>query len=144
MPNEPRQGNCEICGRVAYLEGHHIIPVSYGGPVDGKLIFICEQCHFALHRTAESLMSKTVKSKNWFNSEEVLKKASPYVKAIIDAKMDMMEGANPALIHKPVRRMFQVNLSRWELNRLHKYQRDKGYKSLEKMIEDLLRSLTKF
>lgn len=143
MANE-RQGQCPICGSIGYLEGHHVIPVSYGGPVDGTLIFICPDCHFACHKTAESLMAKTVKSKNWFESEEILKRAAPYVKAIIDAKRDMQEGVDPSLMHKPVRRMFQVQLSRWELNRLHKYQRDKGYKSLEKMIEDMLRSLTKF
>lgn len=143
MANE-RQGQCPICGRIGNLEGHHVIPISYGGPVDGTLIFICPDCHFACHKTAESLMAKTVKSKNWFESEETLKRAAPYVKAIIDAKRDMQEGVDPSLMHKPVRRMFQVQLSRWELNRLHKYQRDKGYKSLEKMIEDMLRSLTKF
>ena len=137
---------CAICGKpiINDEELHHVIPVSYGGPVDGITVSLHSSCHFACHKTAESLMAKTVKSKNWFESEEVLKRAAPYVKAIIDAKRDMQEGVNPALMHQPVRRMFQVNLSRWELNRLHKFQRDKGYKSLEKMIEDMLRNLTKF
>lgn len=135
---------CPICKQLKYLEGHHIIPISYGGPVDGKMINICESCHFAIHKTAESLMAKTVKGKNWFSSEEQLKIAAPYVQAIIEAKRDMMEGNNPALFNKPVRRMFQVWLSKLEMQRLHKVKRDRGYKNLDKFIEDLLRSLTKF
>lgn len=137
-------GPCPVCGKVKYLEGHHIIPVSYGGPIDGKMVNLCESCHFAVHKTAESLMAKTVKPKNWFENKEQLKAAAPYVQAVIDAKRDMMEGNDPALLHKPVRRMLQVQLSKYEMQRLHKVQRDRGYKSLEKFVEDLLRNLTKF
>ena len=40
-----------ICGKPLGndVEEHHIIPISYGGPKDGKTIFIHSSCHFSTH-----------------------------------------------------------------------------------------------
>ena len=42
-----RKALCEVCGRPAYGEPHHIIPRSLGGP-DHKynLIALCWDCHY--------------------------------------------------------------------------------------------------
>ena len=42
---------CAICGSVEKLRLHHIVPVDYGGTNDPiNLIFLCETCHYSLHR----------------------------------------------------------------------------------------------
>lgn len=135
---------CPICGKILGddVEEHHVIPISYGGDPNGKTIFIHSACHFATHKTAESIVAKTVKNKNWFPNEDLLKRAAPYVKAIIDAKRRAQEGEID--IYNKRRRMIVVQLSEYEWRRLHKVQKDAGYSNLMKYIEDLLRSKTNF
>lgn len=46
--NKPRI--CAICGSVKELRLHHIVPVDHGGTNDPvNLIFLCDNCHRALH-----------------------------------------------------------------------------------------------
>ena len=45
------------------VEEHHITPVSYGGPQEGPTVFLHSDCHYNIHKTAESILGKTVKSK---------------------------------------------------------------------------------
>lgn len=135
-------GNCLICGKPAYLESHHVIPICYGGRVDGIQINICESCHHNIHMTAESIMAKTKKNTNYFENEYLLRKASPYIKAIMDAKRDFKEGLVDSDNRR--RRMIVIQMSDNEWKRLHKAQRDSGYSNLMQYIEDLLRSKTKF
>lgn len=139
---ESRFGKCEVCGNETDLEGHHIIPISYGGPKDGKLVNLCESCHFRIHKTAESILAKTVKNKNWFNSLELLKKASPYIQAIIQAKRDYQDGKTNRNI--PRRHLIVVELSDNEWSRIKKVQKDKGFSNLNLFFETILRGLIKF
>lgn len=135
---------CPICGKPLGLdvEEHHIIPISYGGDPKGKTIFIHSNCHFATHKTAESILSKTVKNKNWFPSVSILERAAPYVQAIIRAKRNFQEGNTDR--NKPRRHMIIVNLSDNEWKRLHKVKLDKGFTNLNQFFESILRGLTKF
>jgi len=137
-------GICPICGKPLLndVEEHHIIPVSYGGDQDGTTVFLHSACHFNTHKTAESIMAKTVKTKNWFNDENLLKKAVPFIKEIIDAKRRKDEGEID--IYKPRRKMIVVNLSEYEWRRIRKVAKDHGYSNVIKFVEDYLRNLTKF
>lgn len=143
MATENRQP-CLICGQLAYLEEHHVIPICYGGPKDGKTIFICGDCHEAIHRTAESLSAKTVKPKNWFKSTQALKTARPYVQAIINAKLRKKEQVDPQYQDVPRRRLIVVELTDKEWMRIRKAGKDRGYSSNTQFIHDYLVRLTKF
>jgi len=142
MQNQQLTDYCVVCGRRDNLEAHHVIPICYGGDKDGLQINVCETCHANIHRTAESMLAKTVKAKNFFTSQELLKKAAPYVKAVIDAKRNYQEGNVSQDLRK--RRLIIVEMTDFEWKRLHKRKLDAGYKSLEKYIQDLLVSQTRF
>lgn len=149
MPNHTKpinseNGLCPICQKPLLddVEEHHIIPVSYGGDQNGRTVFLHSNCHFNIHKTAESIAAKTVKNKNWFNDEELLKRAAPFIKEILDAKRRYMEGETD--IYKPRRKMIVVNLSDYEWRRIRKAGKDKGFSNTTKFIEEILRSLTKF
>ena len=133
---------CPICGRLAYLEEHHITPICYDGPKDGPTVFICEDCHNAIHMTGESTLSKKG-PKNWFSCREDLQRAAPYVKAIHDAKLRKKENWNPASQDHPRRHILMVELTDREWIKLHKKQKDCGYSNFVKFIEDYLRKLSK-
>lgn len=137
-------GICPICLQPLLddVEEHHIIPVSYGGPQEGKTVFLHSNCHFNTHKTAESILAKTVDSKNWFGSQQLLERAAPFVKEIIDAKRRYMEGETD--IYKPRRKMIVVNLSDYEWRRIKKVAKDRGFSNTVKFIEENLRNLTKF
>ena len=146
MPNSINSstGICPICGKPLLndVEEHHIIPVSYGGPQEGRTVFLHSACHFNTHKTAESIMAKTVKTKNWFNDETLLKRASPFIKEIIDAKRRKDEGEVD--IYQPRRKMIVVNLSDFEWKRIRKVAKDKGFSNVIKFVEEYLRNLTRF
>ena len=65
-------------------------------------------------------MAKTVKSKNWFPNEELLKRAAPYVQAIIQAKRNFQEGGTDRNV--PRRHMIVFELSDNEWMRIRKVQ----------------------
>ncbi len=141
--NRPN-GICPVCLQplVDNVEEHHITPVSYGGPQEGPTVFLHSDCHYNIHKTAESILGKTVKSKNYFGNEQLLKSAAPFIQAIIEAKRRYMEGETD--IYKPRRKMIVVNLSDYEWRRIRKVAKDSGFSNTTKFIEEKLRSLTKF
>lgn len=141
--NRP-DGICPVCGQplVDNVEEHHITPVSYGGPQEGPTVFLHSDCHFNIHKTAESIVAKTVKSKNYFGDMELLKKAAPFVQAIIEAKRRYKEGETD--IYKPRRKMIVVELSDYEWKRIRKVAKDRGFSNTTKFVEENLRNLTKF
>lgn len=140
--NDPQFGKCPICGDVGALEGHHIIPISYGGPEDGQLVYICEKCHFACHRTAESLLAKNPKKTNWFSDDQQVRNAAVFVKAIIEAKRNYLEGHTDQYEKK--RKLIVVKFSAYEWTRIRKFAKDKGFTNVNTFIEQYLRNLTKF
>lgn len=143
MVANDKYGNCQICGEYDHLEGHHVVPVSYGGPQDGLMINICGNCHFRIHKMAEAFMSKKNKTvNNLFITDQLLKQASPYIKAIMDAKRRKEDGEVD--IYKPRRKMIVVNLSDYEWERIKKISRDQGFTNTLEFIENFLRKITKF
>lgn len=41
---------CPACGNIAeVLQGHHLVPLCYGGKESGRLANICGTCHTGLH-----------------------------------------------------------------------------------------------
>mgnify|MGYP002515834170 CR=1 FL=1 len=140
MATEKRE-KCPICGQMAYLEEHHITPICYDGPKDGPTIFICGDCHEAIHRTGESLTAKTVKPKNWFKTKEALHKAAPYVQAIMNAKIRKKENWRPESQDNPRRRLLVLEMTDREWVKLHKKQKDCGYSNFIQFIQDFLRKL---
>ena len=138
---DPSVPHCIICGRTDNLEGHHVIPICYGGDKNGVLINVCETCHANIHRTAESMCAKTAEHKSFFLTKELLKRAAPYVKAVIDAKRNYQEGNVSQDLRK--RRLIIVEMTDFEWKRLHKRKLDCGYKNLKKFIQDLLIAQTK-
>jgi 5-methylcytosine-specific restriction endonuclease McrA len=44
---------CEACGSKHKIHSHHVIPRSAGGADDGtNLVYLCETCHIAVHRSS--------------------------------------------------------------------------------------------
>lgn len=48
-----KSGKCWCCHRKRPVEGHHQIPLSYGGAEDQPLVDICADCHSIIHKEAE-------------------------------------------------------------------------------------------
>lgn len=144
MAINQKDGICPVCHKPLLddVEEHHIIPISYGGDKNGTTVFLHSACHFAIHKTAESLMAKTVKAKNYFENRDLLKNASIFIKEIMDAKRRKMEGETN--IYTPRRKMIVVELSDYEWVRIRKVAKDKGFSNTVKFIENLLRNLSKF
>jgi hypothetical protein len=116
-------------------QGHHPIPIEYGGDKDQKLVSLCSACHLGIHYTAEALASKKGITKQYLTIEQT-KRAIPLINTIIRAKLTCFK--DPSNIRK-----ITVEVPDYILVRLHKRKFDSGYHNLEKYILNLLVKDTK-
>lgn len=140
MQNKPQIITCPICSEPStQYELHHIIPISLGGPVDGKQICICNSCHDAVHATAKAMTSKSKKAQNkqYFTDLTHLERASPLIEAIVKAWY-MYEGKQSD--HRR-RRIYILEVSDITHTRLHKLKADKGYTSLDRFLSDMFEAI---
>lgn len=128
---------CPICLKPSKLEGHHITPINYGGPLDGPLLNICSIDHAYLHEESEHASSG--KGRKYLFKDDEFMRAVPYIRAIVIAKLKILESGN-------------VRIQRMVLNKmdsklkiaLRKMKMDDGVRgSLDDYIVLLLRRMAK-
>lgn len=130
---------CPIClNWFPELHQHHLHPIGYGGDPNGQLFSLCSSCHLSVHHTAENAVSK--QERKIFLTEEQVQRALPLIKIIINAKLRYKEKS----FYDPQRnKKIILKVNEEELRKLHVLKIDKGYKSIEKMILDMLVNVLK-
>lgn len=128
------QVDCPICLQPStIINRHHIIPKSYGGDPGGPLLSLCENCHKAIHYTAEAEYSN---KKVDYLQQPHLDNARPYIEAIKKAK-DLFERTvgKEHLLKKII-----VEITQNDLVKVHKRKSALGFKSLEKYLQHLIKT----
>ena len=128
-----KSGTCWCCEDANVpVQGHHIIPVEYGGPMDGKKVNICGKCHTQLHYEAEAYYKtgqylSPIESLSYFNRLEKL------IKKVVEAKSTFEDSGQP---DNDQRRMTQISwASSEELAIAHAVKRAMKFTSLERTIK---------
>lgn len=138
--NTSQPFQCPIC-KEWFTSGnaHHIYPIALGGPQDGKLIQLCNQCHDNIHLTAKALLSKTKKAqqRQYFTDLDELERAKPLIDFIVKVSLEN-EGKQSGVRR---RRIYILNVSDITHQRLHKLKADYGYTNLTKFLDDLFENL---
>lgn len=126
---------CIVCETVAEaVESHHVVPIQYGGPVDGVQVIVCGVCHSSLHYTAEALCAKNPKKRNYFPNHILQKQITKeLIAAIVTAKKRFVKEENPLN-----RRKITVEIPQQLLTDLHKVKNDAGFKNVEHYIIKVL------
>ncbi len=75
MRKEARRGECEKCGKVFYVHGHHILPKSLFGK--GETIDLCPNCHTHFHEYSN------LNTKNPQDKAEALKIWNRWLKKVV-------------------------------------------------------------
>lgn len=123
---------CPICLQTNLkLQGHHIIPKEYAGPVDGPLLDVCATCHLNIHYTAETEYKGEQAS---YLLPAQRHRAHEYVETIKRAKQ-VFETAGGG---ENLKRKVMLMIPQKDLTRMHKRKSDKGFTSLEKYLLDLI------
>lgn len=123
---------CPIClQQCAIMNSHHIIPKHLGGSPEGPLLDLCENCHKALHYTAETEYRGEQAS---FLLPAQRARAHQYVEAIKRAKQ-IFEAAGGG---ENIPRKVMLKIPQKDLTKLHKLKADKGFSSLEKYLLHLI------
>lgn len=130
---------CYVCNAPDEVDRHHVIPVEYGGPRNGKTVDLCTRHHRLVHRAAESYYKKGVYTANFLridpNSEE-RKRAEILVKYIIRAKGEH-EASGKALADD-ARNMVQISCTPEELMIFHAVKQQLCISSLPRAIKALV------
>lgn len=131
---------CPICKvGVLILNKHHIVPRSYGGPEDGPLLELCENCHKGIHYTAEQEFGSkaTVDKKHLeiYLLPDQLKRARPYIEAIKQSKAVYIKIGKA---RGTVLKKLAVDIPEDQLIKCHKRKASLGFSSLEKYLKHLI------
>lgn len=130
-----RRGKCYCCpieraDILQPVEGHHVIPVEYGGPEDGTKVDICASCHDLVHAEAEHLAKTGSFEGELTNKQEIL------AKYILQAKLRFMASGKEKA--DSARNMMQVSFTKEELLIAHDLKKKLGFKSLPRMVKHLI------
>lgn len=127
---------CPICRQpAAHIERHHQIPQEYGGK-DMGTVDICSQCHSGLHLSANKRY-RGVLGQDAF-TQEVLPRAEPFIEMINIARQIHEASSSPNELKKMI-----INVPAQKLARLHKLKVEKGFKSLDTFMNNLIDQLLK-
>lgn len=127
---------CPICLNITKLEGHHVVPKEFGGPENGPMILLCSSCHHNCHYQAEN--DYKGKTKVYFPPDQ-MERAKPVIFEILRAKQ-LYETRRDTEV-KQLRRVI-VNVPDKTLKNLHRLKADKGFKSLDKFLNQVFESIT--
>jgi hypothetical protein len=124
---------CPICNQFStILNKHHIVPVHLGGPRAGPLLTLCENCHKAIHYTAEGEYANTL-DKDYL-TPEALQRARPYIDAIKKAKCIYEQSDSSEHVLKKVMLLVSEEI----LAKMHKRKSSLGFKALDKYLKHLV------
>lgn len=123
---------CPIClQHCTILNSHHIIPKHLGGNPEGPLLDLCENCHKAIHYTAEA---EYIGKQAIYLLPDQRSRADLYIEAIKKAKQIYEAAGGGENLLKKV----TIMLPQKDLTKLHKLKADKGFSSLEKYLHSLI------
>lgn len=126
------RGKCYICTEAKPVQSHHLAPLEYGGPKDGPQITLCPTCHLTCHYEAE-IYYKTGDYGDLEGQYQgaAFERAKKVVHKIVNTRLLFENHGKPA---KDARRRVNINLSHEELQLLHSLKKQKGFKSLERLV----------
>jgi hypothetical protein len=124
---------CPICLLlVTVLNKHHVVPKCYGGLDKAPLLELCENCHKAIHYTAEDEYAGNI-DKIYLLPDQ-LQRARPYIEAIKKAKFNYEQSPNSGHISKKVMLVVPEEV----LVKMHKRKSSLGFKALDKYLRYLV------
>lgn len=134
-----RIDTCTICHQRGNFEGHHVLPVEYGGPEDGKVVPLCPTCHTSIHKEAEDLSNGKDPPPGYSShlaDTESRQRYSIFVNYIVSAKqLHISSGKTKA---DTARNIVGVSLSNDELRALHAIKQALGFTSITNTIRALI------
>lgn len=130
-----RQALCYACPptkatRQQAVDSHHVIPVEYDGPEDGKQVDVCPSCHDLVHNVAEHYSKTGVMRDDLTPNQRLL------VNYIVQAKARFQASGKTKADN--ARNQVQVGFSNEELAALHELKRRLGFRSLERLLKHLV------
>lgn len=137
--------SCYVCQKLSYTDKHHIRPVVYGGPENGRTVDLCATCHREVHEDAESRFAGTLApysvNFDFGNNLHVNDRSKSQRLAILslyifNTKRDFVDSGK--VKSDTARNMMQVSLEADELAIAHELKRALGFKSLERLVKHLL------
>lgn len=136
-------GECPVCLKTySYLECHHIIPRATAkanlteDQGEGPLVNLCSTCHKSIHMQAKNYMGKNDRA--FFEDVDEMERAAPFIRAIVLATRYSQE--NPEDMQP---RELTLELYHKDIELLHLYKNQSGFKSLAKFTAYVLRDYLK-
>ena len=129
-----KSGNCYVCKESKALQDHHLLPLEYGGPKDGRQIKICPTCHLVCHYESD-IYYKTGdygELEVRFPDEKTRARAIKVISYIIQQRSQFEAGDAPA---KDARRRVSFNVTHEELLLIHAAKKVQGFNSLERFVK---------
>lgn len=132
-----KQGICYIEGVNKAVQEHHVIPLEYGGPKNGRTVKLCATCHLTCHYEAEHYhrTGEYIRADEEFVAPDVNKRAKLIIDYIVRAK-SKFESSNESA--QDARRMVGFNCSHEELRLLHAAKSAVGQRNLSRFIKRLV------
>lgn len=127
---------CPITGEdiSVHYEYHHIIPIEYGGNIDGDLIKLSPTGHRLLHLQAEAFSSKKPKKQYYMTTPQL---ENNLIKILISSIIRAKNSYNRS-IHSRQERKLMIHIPDFILAKLHKAKMDSGFTNIEKYILKLI------
>lgn len=128
---------CRVCDSPLGVHGHHVVPQAKGGR-EGPVVDLCASCHDLLHRVVSREIAG--KSADEFFSHlpyEAQRRLLGLVKIALAAHAAREDKSNP----NP---LLAVRLeSHAYLRALHMMKADRGFTSIDALINDICRTVAK-
>lgn len=140
-----KRKTCYICQELSYTDKHHLRPVEYGGPENGRTVDLCPSCHREVHEDAEARFGGILKPYpndfdfgNAISVEDRTKKQRLAIVSlyIFNTKRNFQDSGK--FKADTARNMMQVSFSTDELGVAHELKRALGFKSLERLVKHLV------
>jgi len=139
-PNVVTKNECYCCDTKNVSDQHHIIPVQYNGPKDGRTVPLCPTCHRLVHREGEYRFKNKEEGKHVnrinFPKATYFNRANTLAIYILQSKIRFVQTGQSKADES--RNMVQISFSEEELRMAHVLKRDLGFTSLPKMIKYLI------
>lgn len=132
---------CLVCTEAEGMtDGHHVIPLEYGGEQDGKKVPLCSLCHRGIHREAEALSrgeDASGKFSGHLKTEAQTRRFDVLVNYIVEAKRRHM-ASSPSGKAETARNMVSVSLTGDQLRMLHAVKQSYGMTNMSNVVVRLI------
>lgn len=133
-----KRGTCYVCDEEKPVQSHHVIPVEYGGRMEGKQVPLCPMCHLTCHYEAEAYYREGEYTHlSEYFKDEAYKRATIICQYIYKAKMAFEEKNKPA---QDARRTISFHCTHEELRILHAAKSAVGQTNLQRFVKGVVMS----